>query len=122
MKQFHIGDILTVTTGKLVSLRHMEGVYEILNFMCGDSLYTHQLPRASKECRPYLIAQHPQLAAVTGDEVTPENFGEWLAAQVATHGEYLPVNPLPAHAHEFIDPLSELAEKVHPDRIIPIVI
>lgn len=47
-KTFHLGDILTITTGRLVSPRHMEGVYDILNWMTGeDLLVTHQIPRWS---------------------------------------------------------------------------
>ena len=29
-RYFHIGDVLTITTGCLLSPRHMEGVYDIL--------------------------------------------------------------------------------------------
>lgn len=119
-KLFQLGDILSITTGKLVSKRHMDGVYDILNFMTGDNLFTHQLGRASNECRSALLEQHPQLAAVTGDEVTPENFKAWIEAQCAEFGDELMVQPLPEHAHEFIDPMSELAEKVHPDRIVTV--
>lgn len=101
---FQLGDILSITTGKLVSKRHMEGVYDILNFMTRDNLFTHQLGRASSECKPALLQQHPQLGAVTGAEF----------------GDELMVRPLPEHAHEFIDPMSELAEKVHPDNIVAV--
>jgi len=45
-KDFHISDILSITDGRLVSTRHMDGIYEILNFMTGDNLFTHQLPRS----------------------------------------------------------------------------
>lgn len=31
-RNFHLGDILSITTGRLVSRRHMEGVYDLLNF------------------------------------------------------------------------------------------
>jgi hypothetical protein len=120
-RPFHIGDILSITTGRLVSPRHVEGVYDILNYMTGDNLFTHQLPRASRECEPYLLKQHPQLANVDSSGVTPETWRMWLDTQIATFGETLPVEPLPEHAHEFIDPLSELAEKVHPSNIIPVV-
>lgn len=65
-KQFHISDVLSVTTGRLVSTRHMAGIYEILNHMTNDQLFTHQLPRASAECKPWLIRQYPQLADVDG--------------------------------------------------------
>lgn len=119
-KLFHLGDILSITTGVLASKRHMEGVYDILNFMTRDKLFTHQLRRAADECKPALLAQHPQLAAITGDEVTPENFKAWIEAQCAEFGEELMVQQLPEHAHEFIDPMSELAEKVHPDKIVTV--
>jgi len=54
MRKFHISDILTVTTGKMVSVHNVEGLYDILNYMTEDNLYTHQLPRAMEECEPYL--------------------------------------------------------------------
>lgn len=44
-RNFHLGDILSVTTGCLLSPRRMEGVYDILNFMTADNLFTHQLGR-----------------------------------------------------------------------------
>ncbi len=119
-KLFQLGDILSITTEKLVSKRRMDGVYDILNFMTRDNLFTHQLGRACNECKPSLLAQHPQLAAITGDEVTPENFNAWIEAQCAEHGEKLMVQQLPEHAHEVIDPMSELAEKVHPDKIVTV--
>lgn len=115
---FHIGDILSVTTGKLVSRRHIEGVYDILNFMTGDTLYTHQLPRAADECRPFLIEQHPALAEAEARGVDAETWSGWLDEQATRFGETLEVRPLPEHAHEFVDPLSEAAENVHPNRII----
>jgi hypothetical protein len=61
--EFHIGDILSITDGRLISLDHIDGVYKILNYMTGESLMTHQLPRASKACRPILLKQFPKLAS-----------------------------------------------------------
>jgi hypothetical protein len=60
-KEFSLGDVLSITTGRLLSERHMDGVYDILNWMTGDNLYTHQLPRDGKACEPWLIEQYPQL-------------------------------------------------------------
>jgi hypothetical protein len=119
-RAFHIGDILSITGDKLVSPRLVEGVYDILNFMTGDSLYTHQLPRAMRECRPHLLKQHPELASVDESNVTAETWRAWLDEQIKRFGETLPVTPVPADSHEFIDPVSELAEMVHPSRIITI--
>lgn len=119
-KLFHLGDILSITTGRLVSKRGMEGVYEILNFMSGDSLYTHQLPRVSKECAPVILAKYPQLAEVDAIGLNPENHLAWLDKVCAEYGEEMLIEALPKHAHEFIDPMSELVEMVHPDKIITV--
>lgn len=119
-KTFTLGDVLSITTGRLVSPRHIDGVYDILNHMTGDNLFTHQLPRASNECKPYLLEQFPQLKDVDASGVNSENWKSWLAEQVAKYGDEFKVAPLPKDAHEFIDPLSELAEKIHPDKIITV--
>ena len=73
-KMFTLGDVLSVTTGRLVSPRQIEGIYDILNWMTSDSLSTHQLGRASDECKPYLLEQFPHLSRITLSEVTVENW------------------------------------------------
>jgi len=60
-KTFDISDVLSITTERLVSSRHMDGVYDVLNFMTGENLFTHQLVRASKVCKPELLRQFPVL-------------------------------------------------------------
>ena len=60
-KPFNLSDVLSITTGRLVSFRHMEGIYDILNHMTGDDLFTHQLPRAMEVCAPVLLSDHPWL-------------------------------------------------------------
>ncbi len=87
--KFHIGDILSVTTGKLLSPKRMEGVYEILDFLTGEGLYTHELPHASKFMTPYVLKQLPQLAEEDGKEVNPESFESCLKKYVKKYGEYL---------------------------------
>ena len=117
-RDFHIGDILSVTTGCLVSPRLIEGVCDILNFMTGESLYTHQLPRVCSEAGPAILRQHPALANVDTSAVDGDNWRTWLDARIAEFGETLPIERMTVDEHERIDPLSELAGKVSPDRII----
>jgi hypothetical protein len=120
-KDFHIGDILSITDGRLVSPRHIEGVYDILGWMTGENLFTHQLPRVAREAAPALLAMHPQLSSVSRDDaVDGTNMDEWLADKVARFGEFLPVPKLGADQHERIDAMSELVGMVHPDKIIPV--
>jgi hypothetical protein len=119
MRDFDLGDILSVTTGRLVSLDGIGGVYKILDYMTGESLFTHQLPRVSDEAKPVILKLHPKLAEIDSEaDITPANCRQWLADQKKIYGDRLPVPKLNADQHERIDPLSELAEKIHPDKII----
>ena len=124
-RMFDLGDILSVTTGRLVSPRHIDGIYDILGYMTGESLFTHQLPRASDECRPFLLAQHPALRGAP----VPEHFSGkehvdlWLMRMKGLFGNELPVAPLNPEDHTHIDPLTELTLMGVPaERIIPVVI
>lgn len=123
VKEYGLDDILTITTSILLSSRHMDGVYDILGYMTGEELFTHQLPRAAEQCRPELLRQHPQLADVTIAE--DANLGEegakkFVAEQVKLFGEKLPVRPLATHAGPHVSPIEELADMVGPERIIVI--
>src|ERR1043165_2185200 len=115
-KPFHLGDVLSITTGKLVSPRLMQGVYEILSFMTGDSIFTHQIGRAMKACVPALIKQHPQLATIVAPELDEWTCRTWLAEQVEEFGETLEVAPLDTNEWTHIDPIIE-AESMFPDKV-----
>ncbi len=107
-KKFHLGDILSITTSKLVSPRCMDGVRDILNFMTGDSLLQHQFKRASDECEPFLLEQFPQLKGIDFSDITPENWRSRLNEEVARFGEELIVHDLPPGRYKFRDPVEEL--------------
>ena len=121
-REFHISDVLTITTGRFVSIRRMEGVYDILNYLTADNLFTHQIPRAMRECAPVLLARHPELAAADPEGMTAENHTEYLARWVSQFGETMTIWPLADGQHERIDPIAELSEMVDPSRIIPVVV
>lgn len=119
IRTFDLGDVLSVTTGKLVSPTKIRGVYEILNYMTGDNLFTHQLPRASRECEPELLRQHPQLRNVDSSGVhDPATAKAFLAEQKKRFGERLSVLPLPLGEHLTIDPLQELSAMVGEEKIV----
>lgn len=58
-KTFTLAQVLSITTQRLCC--KMDGVYEILNHVTGDELFTHQLPRASRFAGPLLLEAHPEL-------------------------------------------------------------
>lgn len=109
-RAFHLGDILSITTGYLVSPTKMAGVHEILDYMTGDSLLTHQLGRAAEQCKPELLSQIPALAAESveaganamgmaakADPANGKSIADaWLAAMVAIHGEWYEIYPIKA--------------------------
>lgn len=119
-RDFHIGDILSVTTGKLLSPRLIGGVYDILNFMTGQSLFTHQLPRVSREAAPVILRQHPNLAAAEVGDITADNWKDRLAELAAQFGETLPIEPMAPGEHAQKNALAELSEMVG-DRPIVVV-
>ncbi len=119
-REFHLGDILSITTGHLVSPRHIDGVYDILNFMTRDNLFTHQLPRACDECKPYLLRQYPQLEGIDASQVNVDNWQEWLAGQGKVYGEHLSVEQIPMDDHTEKGPLEELREMA-PDKPIIVI-
>lgn len=118
-QNFPTAAVLSTMTGYLVCPT-IDEVYAVLKWMTGESVYTHQLARVGGEARDAMIALMPPLAeAVRESElITPENWRDMLATWVARYGDTIAVPRMNADQHERIDPLSELAEMVHPDRIV----
>lgn len=139
MKEFHISDILSITTGRLVSTRGMQGIYDILNYLTGDNLFTHQLPRASEECEPYLKRNYPKLfpdypamksllrdlddsidSCDGSREELVERVDRWvgLVMKVLKLPEYMGLLPLSKGEHEDKDPVDELEEMIGRHRLV----
>ena len=116
MRTFTLGQVLSAMHGTL--LCDMGGLYEIMNYLTGDNLFTHQLPRAFRECGPWLKRRHPELAALDTSAVTPENWRVFLDAAVARFGETVKVQPIPRDDHTTRDPVEELVEMIGEDRVI----
>lgn len=71
-KTFPLRTVLTATTGRLLTVPngpHDNGIgdlYQILNWLTGDSLFTHQLPRACEAAKPWLLKCFPELVPACG--------------------------------------------------------
>jgi len=121
-RDFDLADVLSITTGRLLSHDGMGGVYRILNHLTGDDLMTHQLPRAAETCRPALRAQHPFLTDLQppAEDVPLDQLMAWLAQAERDHGYTLPVTPLAAWEHR--NPIAELVDMVGPERVAVVVV
>lgn len=122
-KRFHLGELLCVTTDRLVSLDGIGGVYAILNWMTNDSLYTHQLPRASEECEPWLRRWFPWLNEIVvpaeqADAETKWDWRSWLNEQVAKYGAHHEVPRIPRDDHAHREPVAELQAMLRPDQTL----
>lgn len=119
-RTFHLGDIVAAGTGCLVAPRGIEAVYEILNWLTGDNLYTHQLPRAGRESAPWLARWFPWYSQIDTSVVTKDNWRSKLDEWVALYGETHSVPRIPRDDHTHRDPVEELQEMVGDKPIIVI--
>ncbi len=121
-KEFATEDVLSAVVGVLVSERGMGSVYEVLNWMSGESLMTHQIVRVMKEARPVMFAAYPVLAEAMADShsCNRETWEQWRDAWVDKIGPVISVVKLTEDTHERIDPISEEAEVFHPSKVITI--
>jgi len=110
---FDLGTILSVVTPVL--LTDIGNVYEILNYMTGDDLFTHQLPRVAEEMRSVILKQHPQLMEINADGVGTENWKEFLCEMIQKYGESLPIVPCGLWEHKIIDEQEELLSMLNGD-------
>ena len=93
-RQFHLGDILSVTTGVMLSPRNMVGLGELVDFMVGDSVsgLGFSLLIAAESCRQHLFHQHPCLTRIRYPEPAPVDVDAWLAEQQRIYGEGLTIS------------------------------
>lgn len=109
-KTFRLGDVLSITTGKLLSRDGIGGVYEILNHMTGDDLFTHALPRAGRACRPILLEIFPALVGEDPDVSGMDEMIAYLDEAESRLGDSFEIPVLGSGVYEAKHPLTELHE------------
>ncbi len=121
--------MLSVMTGRLVC-QPFALVHEALDFLTGDQLFTHQIPRAFDAVSPVVLAAHPELSKVSVarlDELLEPVKGDkdatWKACQswVAEMGALLgrdsfDLTPIAKFEHK--NPIAEAVEMMGgPERV-----
>ncbi len=118
-RSFHVGDLLSVTTGYLVSPRHFDGIYDVVDFVTGLPHMTSQLPGAVERIKPWLLEQHPWLDQVEMPENAFESeadFQAWMRPVVERFGEQHQVEAMPEGAYQRRDLIAELHEMRNPEK------
>jgi hypothetical protein len=105
--KFKTSEVLSGATGTLFC--QMEGVQRLMNFITGDNLFTHQLPRAFKFASPILMDQFPWIKATGYEQVGTENWQAFLSEVEAKYGAELDVHPALANSWLAMDPVQELS-------------
>lgn len=113
-KEFDLGTVLTITTGLL--LTKIENVYKILDWMTGESLFTHQLPRVGRECEPEILSQFPELKNIDVSNVNKENWKEFLENQKLLFGNSFYVKKISPDKHISIGAIEELCNMIYSRR------
>lgn len=131
-KRFPLDEVLSIVPGNLVAVRHIDAVYDILNWMTNDELFTHQLPRAANECRPWLLEWFPELAeavamvpelknAIEGKlrEELPAVCAAWVKSVLERTQckPFYDVPRIPREDHQVKNPIAEAVEMFGADKV-----
>lgn len=114
-KAFDLGVVLSVATGRLFV--EMDYLYDFFNYLTGDIIFIHQVPRLMKLVQPYVLGRFPQLSGV-GLEVAINDFDEakaYVESIKPVFGETLSISPLPEGLWTHMDPDEDPFEEV-PER------
>lgn len=127
-KPFHVATIVAVIYGIPVIPNSdgipMQPLYDLMSYLTGDTLMTHQLSRAAEVCVPHLRNTLPALCGPAMDAqvaqfqrdyayvTQPDVFGAafvkgWIEETAAKFGERHTVTPLPNGVWQSKDPLEE---------------
>jgi len=119
--KFTTGEVISAGVGKLCC--EMSCVYKILNYLTGDHLFTHQLPRAFKVCEVWVREQQPWLNELQIEDCTTETWRQWLNDAIGKYGEVFELEPLPPGEWKSRDPIKEAVEMMGGDksRVIGVV-
>ena len=60
-QEFHIGDVLSVTTGRLCPPNKMKGLMDLLQFLEGEIFLDISAPKVARKHLPNLEEQFPEL-------------------------------------------------------------
>lgn len=117
-------EVRTFPTLAVVSAVHgvllcpLGDVYNVLSFLVGRSVFTHELPEAGRVSAPYVFAEHPALAAVDVSGINPENWQAEAAKIESRLGATVELHPVGWNTLADKSPVETAIEMVGEDRVV----
>jgi hypothetical protein len=79
MSKFHYSDVLSVSDGRLVSSRHIDGVYDVIGAITGEEVDTIDLLGFGDSAAAYLKKLYPVLGLKSVESAITEALDEFAA-------------------------------------------
>ena len=94
--------VLSITTGRMFT--KIDKIYDILNFLYNDNIFTHQIPKILKISKPYILDKYPQLASIGQDVTinTDDDIKNFLDTQKSKLGNSFTFTPIPKELYKNI--------------------
>lgn len=126
---------MSATTGRL--LCDFDHIYDIMNHVTGDNLFTHVLPRAFKFAVPLIKAQYPEIVIA---DASLKSLDDWMKLDKTGTGkeglkmwltELKMMFPaikdeyaIESHSEAWLskNPIEELADMIPKEKIIAVVL
>lgn len=120
-KDFTIGAAASITTGILLCDNFGE-VHELMEWLAGFPIWTHQIPRLSNELRALALVQHPGLPTKeTIGEVNRDNNWPTILADIERRlGPKLAFKKGDGNLAERRNPIEEAVELMGKGRVIAV--
>ena len=103
-----------LTTETDVAMKYIEDG-KVLNYLTGDSVYTHQIPRVMPIAKSYILSLYPELTGV-GDTVEINSFDDakaFISEQKKVFGNKLPLSPMgKTDGYSHVDPIEEAVDMI----------
>lgn len=110
-RNFDLGTVLTITSGGIL-FTNMDNVYDILNFLSNDKIYSHQIARIIKVAQVYVLEKYPKLDGVGKDIIfnSEQDVKAFIDEQKIIYGDSFALSPMSEEMYQYIDPIEEMMD------------
>ena len=109
-KSFDLATMISIISGKLFT--SWENLNSALNFLTGESLYTHQIPRAANVASKHILKSYPELEDIGKDVIINSDYEReaFVGSLVKIFGNEFILEPIKEDEYEHKNPLIEAVE------------